>query len=371
MTNQVINTQRAEAKQALSSRKYQKICLGIDWHADHYRVVRIIDNAGPEPAQRFGPEEFLNWVEKQTRLTEQVYCCYEAGAGGYYLHRQLLARKALNYVVAPRKLDRQNKGVVTDKTDARELASDLHRYLCGHTKRLCVVRAPTAEQEQQRCQSRQREQLQQHIQSMAAQGRSLLLSQGYRRKGDWWKANDWQHFLEEFAPPAWLIEQLELWRELILQMHQKLRALTRLIEAAAPATLPVGLGKLSFEMIRREVLQWDRFVNRKGPGSYAGLVGGVSSSGPYHRDLPLTKAGNSHLRPVLVEAAWRLLFFQRESKLVQKYGGILFNPKSGKAARKRAIVAMARQLFTDLWRWQTGGVTPEQLGWRMTTLSLN
>ena len=41
-------------------------------------------------------------------------------------------------------------------------------------------------------------------------------------------------------------------------------------------------------------------------GSYAGLVGGVSSSGPYHRDLPLTKAGNSHLRRVLVEAAWRM-----------------------------------------------------------------
>jgi hypothetical protein len=34
-------------------------------------------------------------------------------------------------------------------------------------------------------------------------------------------------------------------------------------------------------------------------------------------------------------------------------------------ARKKAIVALARQLAIDLWRWQTGKVTPEALGWIM------
>jgi hypothetical protein len=32
------------------------------------------------------------------------------------------------------------------------------------------------------------------------------------------------------------------------------------------------------------------------------------------------------------------------------------------AARKKAIVAVARQLAVDLWRIRTGRLTPEQLG---------
>jgi hypothetical protein len=36
-----------------------------------------------------------------------------------------------------------------------------------------------------------------------------------------------------------------------------------------------------------------------------------------------------------------------------------------RSARKKAIVAVARQLAVDLWRWQTGRATPEQLGWEM------
>ena len=29
------------------------------------------------------------------------------------------------------------------------------------------------------------------------------------------------------------------------------------------------------------------------------------------------------------------------------------------------LLALARQLAVDLWRWQTGKITPEQLGWVM------
>jgi hypothetical protein len=52
--------------------------------------------------------------------------------------------------------------------------------------------------------------------------------------------------------------------------------------------------------------------------------------------------------------------------LVQKWKPILLNPKAHARARKRAIIAFARQLFIDLWRWKTGRRTPEQLGWVMT-----
>mgnify|MGYP000627610637 CR=1 FL=1 len=42
-----------------------------------------------------------------------------------------------------------------------------------------------------------------------------------------------------------------------------------------------------------------------------------------------------------------------------------FRAKATKAARKKAIVAMARQMAVDLWRWRTGKVKPADLGWVM------
>ena len=101
-------------------------------------------------------------------------------------------------------------------------------------------------------------------------------------------------------------------------------------------------------------------------GSYAGLCGGVSTSGQSSADLSITKAGNRRLRTDLVELAWRTLLYQPNYYLVKKWKAVLLNPKAHARARKRAIIAFARQLLIDLWRWQTGRPTPEQLGWVMT-----
>lgn len=79
-----------------SNTNYDCIKLGIDWHAHEYRVVRVIDNAGPEPAQGFKPDTFLKWVDKQLALAKKVYTCYEAGAGGFCLHRQLVEKGVNN-----------------------------------------------------------------------------------------------------------------------------------------------------------------------------------------------------------------------------------------------------------------------------------
>jgi hypothetical protein len=46
-------------------------------------------------------------------------------------------------------------------------------------------------------------------------------------------------------------------------------------------------------------------------------------------------------------------------------GGVVGNPKATKAARKKAVVAIARQMAVDIWRWRTGRVKPQDLGWVM------
>jgi len=78
------------------------------------------------------------------------------------------------------------------------------------------------------------------------------------------------------------------------------------------------------------------------------------------------RAGGPSWWTELVELAWRLILFQPNTYLVQKWKHVLLNPKAHARARKRAIVAFARQLVVDLWRWKTGLRTPEQLGWIMT-----
>ena len=356
------HTSEVRAEQA-ASKQYQTIKLGIDWHAAEYRVVRIIDGAGPEPAQRFTPEKFLDWVNKQLSLAQKVYTCYEAGCGGFTLHRQLTQLGATNYVVAPRSLDPDHKRVQNDATDARQLAQDLERYVGGNAKALRLAYVPTPEQEQRRQQSRQRQQMVAHRLSLAAQGRSLLLSQGRRESNHWWKQQRW----EQLSPtlPEWIFKALQSYRELILAVNDQVNLWSQAVKSLAAGPRPIGLGALTFEQIQREVCDWNRFKNRKQPGSYSGLCGGLAASGNWSIELPITKAGHVRLRVLLIELAWRMVRYQPQSKLIQKWAKVFFNPKAHRRARKRAIVAVARQLLVDLWRWQTQRITPEQLGWRM------
>lgn len=364
MKKKLHTPQRAEVPCDLSVTKpYDTIKLGIDWHARHFRVVRIIDNAGPEPAQRFSPQQFLIWARKQLGLARQVHSCYEAGAGGFVLHRQLEQLGIRNLVIAPRRLDRDCTGVQNDSRDARELAMDLDRWVRGNPKALRPVYVPTPEQEQRRQQSRQRDQILSHRRRLASQGRTLLLGQGWVESNFWWRPARWEELSGQL--PEWLRQALEVLRRLILAVNQELQGLTQAVESRALATRPKGLGALSLEVMRREVCDWKRLKSRKAVGSYAGLVGGVSSTGSYHCDLSLTKAGNRRLRTVAVEAAWRWVIHQPQCPRIQQWRQVLLNPRAHKRVRKRAIVAVARGLLVDLWRWETGRADPRTLGWVM------
>ena len=362
MTKPTSHTSDVRADQA-ASKKFPTLKLGLDVHADTIVVVRILDHSAPQPAQTFTPAKFLEWVKTQLALADAVHSCYEAGPFGYGLHRQLVQLGVQNVVVQPVCLDEHHKGVNHDKSDARQLALNLDRYVAGNTKALATVRVPTPEEEQKRVQSRQREQLKREVQRVAAQGRSLLLTQGYREKNRWWEEKRWARL--HLKLPAWLVERLEVFRRLLATLATELDAATLALEKAAPAARPKGLGGLTYEVVEREVGDWDRFDNRRQVGSYTGLCGGVSGSGPSTHLLPITKHGNVRLRTALIELAWRLVLWQPDCKLVKKWWPVLGNPKASKAARKKAIVAMARQMAVDLWRWRTGRVTPEQLGWVM------
>jgi transposase len=343
--------------------RYDQIKLGIDWHADHYRVSRMIDGTPPQPAQRFSPGAFLKFAREQLALAREVYSCYEAGAGGFVLHRQLMALGVKNLVVHPVRLDERHTGVATDKTDCRNLVMNLDRYLHGNDKALCPVYVPTPEEEQRRALTRQREQLRKERHRLGSIGRSLLLTQGVRQKTTWWTNKAWEKFSPQL--PDWLREQLEVWRELALQVQKQLAGCTQKTEALAPPERPRGIGSLGFALLEGEICSWERFKKARCVGGYTGLCGGVSSSGPSHLDLSITKAGNKRLRRLLVEMAWRVVLFQPDYAPVKKWREVLLGLRTHARRKKQLIVAIARQLAVDLWRWKTGQVTAQELGWVM------
>ncbi|HEV8181169.1 MAG TPA: IS110 family transposase, partial [Candidatus Angelobacter sp.] len=335
----------------------------IDAHLDRYVVVRIIDGNTPQPPQSFKPAAFLLWMAKQLTLAEKVFTCYEAGPFGYSLHRELEKMRATNYVVRPRDWDEYGKKVKTDKRDAKELALHLDRYVSGNHDAFCVVRVPSPEQEQERSISRQRESFQNERQRLAAQGRSHALYYGGHLQGEWWREAAWK--ISAAQLPAILVNLLEPLRRLIGALEVELKTRTKEVAAAAPEQLPVGLGKLTSEILEREVADWNRFKNRRQVASYTGLCPSEDSSSNRRFQGSINKHGNRRLRPALVECLWRLCLFQPEYRVVKKWRPELLNPKTSRPRRKKIIVAMARSFAVDWWRVRTGRCKAEDLGLKL------
>jgi transposase len=355
------NTNTHPATTTKAAVQAQCIKLGIDVHADSYRVVRQLDNATPQPAQKFTPKGFLAWAKAQLEQAGQVYTCYEAGPFGYGLHRALEALGIKNLVIRPQNWDELGKGVKTDKTDALALVQRLDRYVQGNVKALAVIRVPTVAEEQDRAASRHREQLRAHRQRMEAQGRSLLLYNGQRITGRWWSARNWPRIATLLAAPVQ--ELLAVWRELILALTEKLKTATERVSAkAGPA--PYGFGALSTQILKDEVGDWNRFDNRRQVGSLTGLCPGVRSSGLKHQTGCITRHGNPRLRRVLIELAWRVVRYQPEYPPVRHWRTVLLTGHAG--ARKKAVVAIARKLAIDQWRLATHRTTAEALRLKMS-----
>jgi len=335
------------------------IKLGIDVHQDFYVVVIQEDGANPKPPQRFQKHAFLHWAAKLKQSGTEVHAVYEACGFGFTLQRQLSAFGIHCYVACPQKLDERNKRVKTDGLDAKALCPKLDRFVQGNGDALAIVRVPTEEEEQARAIHRQREQLVGARKRLEAQGRSLMVNHGLEPVQNWWKPRTFA----ALPVPQWMRELLLKSQPILLALQEQIALLTLQLQSAATANQPRGLGKMTSVIIDREIGDWRRFNNRRQIASYTGLCPGEYSSGNTRLQSCVTKHGNPRLRAALVELAWRLTRFQPNYKPVVKWRQILAKGALATgAARKKAIVAVARQLAVDLWRIKTSRLTAEQLG---------
>jgi len=341
--------------------RIRPVCgLGIDVHQDFYVVVEQMGGSNPKPPQRFQKEAFLHWAARLKKKSgAQVYAVYEACGFGFSLQRKLSALSIKCYVVCPQKLDEQNRRVKTDGLDAKALCLKLDRFVQGNRDALAIVRVPSEEEEQARAIHRQREQLVKARKQLEAQGRSLMVNHGLEPVQNWWKPRTFT----ALPAPQWMKELLANSQPILVALQQKIVALTVQLRSAASPDQPCGLGKMTSVIIDREIGDWNRFNNRRQIASYTGLCPGEYSSGNTRLQSCVTKHGNPRLRAALVELAWRLVRFQPNYKPILKWRATLAKGALATGAtRKKAIVAVARQLAVDLWRIKTGRLRAEELG---------
>jgi transposase len=147
------------------------------------------------------------------------------------------------------------------------------------------------------------------------------------------------------------IRELERGRRAALQQsHEAAVALVRRLLALR------GIGEHAAWLFVMELFAWRKFRNRREVGSITGLVGTPYKSGLLDHEQGISKAGNRRVRTLAIQTAWGWLMYQPQSALTQWY--LRRFAQGGPRARKIGIVAVARRLMIDLWRYVDAGVIP-------------
>jgi len=106
-----------------------------------------------------------------------------------------------------------------------------------------------------------------------------------------------------------------------------------------------------------EIFGWRQIQNRRQLGALVGLVPAPYQSGNTAHDQGITRAGNRHVRRLMVQLAWSWVHYQPESALTGWYQR-RFGSGSTRI-RRIGIVALARKLLVALWRYVEYGEIPK------------
>lgn len=344
-------------------------------------VVAILRPGATEPEQREMPKEPHHIQRLFRRLTREgpVQACYEAGVSGYDLYRQIMACGVACQVIAPALTPRRpGQRIKTDRRDARKL---VRLFRAGE---LTPIRVPEEAEEAGRDLVRCREAVRRDV----LRWRHRLLKLLDRHGRLWVAEKNWTH-----RHWAWIRRQRfdlpplqRAFEATLFALEQALARQAELdkeIEAlaeTAPYREPVGwlrcfrgIDTLSAMVLLAEIVDFQRFHRPRELMAYLGLVPSEYSSAETHRRGALTKAGNTHARRVLVEAAWhyrhrptvsRVLAhrsqgqppaivaqaWRAQQRLHRRYRHLVGHGKRPPVA----VAAIARELVGFIWAAMTG-----------------
>jgi transposase len=330
--------------------------FGLDVHLEFIMAVAQKGHTNPQSPRKFTREQLVVQVKKWSAEGFQVFCVQESCGFGFVLHRELVATGAQSFLITPIALNGQRK---TDKLDARALCLRLSRWLDGNRDELAPIRIPSESEQRRREATRRRKFLACAIRSLANRGHAQVSEYCHDSLPHrWWGPRNW---LKLASLDPWVLEVLAKLRELILGLEAQLAQLeVELLARVKDQVTPKGLGGMTLVTLDGEVCDWHRFNNRKQVGSYTGCCPGEHSSGNKRRVGGIDRLGNGRVRALLVEAVWRFLQWQPNWKAALKMKTKL---GAGTAMKKKTVIALARQLAIDLWRWRTGRCTMAEMGW--------
>jgi transposase len=301
---------------------------GLDTHKDTI-AVSVADACGGS-ARFFGevantPAAINKLIKRLSPDGEVVSFCYEAGPCGYGLYRQITESGHDCSVVAPSLVPtRPGDRVKTDRRDSEAL-SRLHR-----AGELTPVWVPDEEQEAMRDLTRAREDMK-HLERQSKQRlNAFLLRHGrcYESGKSKWTQAHWR-WLEgiKFTQSVQQIV-LQEYIDSVKQQQQRVAELEREMTVAlqewqlAPVVEALmalrGCRLITAMTVVAELGDISRFDSPRQLMAFLGLVPSESSSGPNRRRGGITKTGNSHVRRVLIEAAWCYRFPARKSAPLQR-----------------------------------------------------
>jgi transposase len=301
-----------------------------------------------------------------------VISCYEAGADGFWLHRYLQTLGVTNLVVdsGTIEVNRRARRAKTDRLDVEHLLALLVRYTNGEHTALRAVHVPTEDDEQHRQINRELLALKSDRLRVTNRIGALLITQGIRGKVrlDFpkclarvvtWNGQPLADAFRLRVMREW--EKVELLTAQIKAVQRARRTL--LSESQTPAVAQVqqlrelrGIGETAAWLFVMELFSWRGLKNRRQVGAITGLVPLPHQSGSVVRDRGIGKTGNRAVRAIAVQMAWVWLQRQPQSALSQWYEQRFAH--GGPRSRKIGIVAVARRLMIDLWRYVDAGVIP-------------
>jgi transposase len=352
------------------------IYVGMDVHKDS--IVIAVAREGREAAENWKtiPNDGVRLRKALKMLVksgEVLKVCYEAGPTGFGLCRRLREAGIACMVVAPSLVpSKRGDRVKTDRRDARKLA---HFLRSGD---LTEVFVPTEAVEAIRDLERTRDDAKCAERVARHQLSKFLLRHDRHWEKTTWtlKHRDWIR-TQKFDFPAQqrvLEDYLKTVEDLAERVSRLTAQMEELVQETTLAPLVKalqafrGISVVSAVTIAAEAGDLGRFATASQFMSYVGLVPSEDSSGERRRQGAITRCGNSHLRRILVEAAWhyrhapsmskelrrrnqgvaegvRRIAWETQKRLNKRMYHLLH---AGKCVQK-AVIALARELAGFVW----------------------
>ena len=375
---------------------YRIIKIGMDVHSKNYTLCAMEPVIGAEDRIfaniKVTPDHknilmFIENLKQKLGLndTYDIECGYEAGCLGYSLYNQLTAAGVRCVILAPTTmLTQQGQRIKTDARDAVMIAQCLS-YGGYHP-----VYIPTEEDDSVKEYLRMRDDHKLALKKVKQQINAFCLRHGYHYDKTKWTIAHLK-WLKQLDVSALYRETLDEYMASYDEQTAKIERFDKRIEElASQERYQEKVKKLScFLGIKThtalslivETGDFERFAKGNVYAAYLGLAPGERSSSDSINRLGITKAGNRHLRLLLIEAAGGICkgaVGHKSKDLRQRQNGnpadvIAYADKANTRLRSRyykfmrhgkkrnvAVAAIARELACFIWGMMTDNISMQK-----------